>query len=154
MVLETVAAMPGMVGATITHLTCLRRMVDDDDWIRTVTDEAENERMHMMTLVEIARPTAFKRLVVLLAQQAFYIDCFGLCLASRRMARRLVGHFEGKAVLSYTLCLDEPESGRMPNPRAPGWPTLCSRWPRLRAGLGDFNSSTTEPAAGVCRTRA
>ena len=28
-VLETVAAVPGMVGATITHLTSLRRMCDD-----------------------------------------------------------------------------------------------------------------------------
>ncbi|OYU72056.1 MAG: oxidase, partial [Burkholderiales bacterium PBB5] len=51
-VLETVAAVPGMVGATITHLNCLRRMVDDDGWIRTLMDEAENERMHLMTFVE------------------------------------------------------------------------------------------------------
>ena len=29
-VLETVAAVPGMVGATVTHLQCLRRMVDDE----------------------------------------------------------------------------------------------------------------------------
>lgn len=35
-VLETVAAVPGMVGATITHLKCLRRMVDDNGWIRTL----------------------------------------------------------------------------------------------------------------------
>ena len=43
-VLETVAAVPGMVGATIQHLTCLRRMKDDDGWIRTLMEEAENER--------------------------------------------------------------------------------------------------------------
>jgi hypothetical protein len=34
-VLETVAAVPGMVGATLTHLRCLRRMSDDKGWIRT-----------------------------------------------------------------------------------------------------------------------
>jgi len=118
-VLETVAAVPGMVGATITHLHCLRRMVDDDGWIRTLMDEAENERMHLMTFVEIARPTAFERLVVLLAQGAFYIGYFGLYLASRRTAHRLVGYFEEEAVLSYTLYLNELESGRMPNPPAP-----------------------------------
>lgn len=28
-VLETIAAVPGMVGATLTHLGCLRHMVDD-----------------------------------------------------------------------------------------------------------------------------
>jgi ubiquinol oxidase len=118
-VLETVAAVPGMVGATLTHLDCLRRMVDDDGWIRTLMDEAENERMHLMTFVEIARPTAFERLIVLLAQGAFYIGYFGLYLVSRRTAHRLVGYFEEEAVLSYTLYLDEIESGRMPNPPAP-----------------------------------
>ena len=35
-VLETVAAVPGMVGATLTHLRCLRRMSDDKGWIRTL----------------------------------------------------------------------------------------------------------------------
>jgi ubiquinol oxidase len=118
-VLETVAAVPGMVGATITHLNCLRHMAGDDGWIRTLMDEAENERMHLMTFVEIARPTAFERLVVLLAQGAFYIGYFGLYLASRRTAHRLVGYFEEEAVLSYTLYLDELESGRMPDPPAP-----------------------------------
>jgi ubiquinol oxidase len=53
-VLETVAAVPGMVGATINHLTALRRMKDDDGWIRTLMEEAENERMHLMTFVQIA----------------------------------------------------------------------------------------------------
>jgi ubiquinol oxidase len=118
-VLETVATVPGMVGATITHLHCLRRMVDDDGWIRTLMDEAENERMHLMSFVEIARPTAFERLVVVLAQGAFYIGYFGLYLASRRTAHRLVGYFEEEAVRSYTLYLDELENGRLPNPPAP-----------------------------------
>lgn len=118
-VLETVAAVPGMVGATITHLSCLRRMVDDDGWIRTLMDEAENERMHLMTFVQIARPTALERVMVLFAQGAFYIGYFGLYLASRRTAHRLVGYFEEEAVLSYTLFLEELESGRMPNLPAP-----------------------------------
>ena len=130
-VLETVAAVPGMVGATVTHLNCLRRMVDDDGWIRTLMDEAENERMHLMTLVEIARPTAIERLVVLLAQGAFYIGYFLLYLASRRTAHRLVGYFEEEAVLSYTLYLDEIESGRMPNPPAPA---IAKRYWKLADG--------------------
>lgn len=118
-VLETVAAVPGMVGATVTHLSCLRRMVDDEGWIRTLIDEAENERMHLMTFVEIARPTTIERLFVLLAQGGFYIGYFLLYLASRRTAHRLVGYFEEEAVLSYTLYLAEIEGGRMPDPPAP-----------------------------------
>jgi len=47
-VLETVAAVPGMVGATLQHLKCLRQMKDDEGWIRTLMEEAENERMHLI----------------------------------------------------------------------------------------------------------
>ena len=118
-VLETVAAVPGMVGATAMHLQCLRRMVDDDGWIRTLLEEAENERMHLMTFVEIARPTAFERLVVLFVQWLFYVGYFLLYLVSQRTAHRVVGYFEEEAVLSYTLYLAELDAGRSPNVAAP-----------------------------------
>ena len=55
-VLETVAAVPGMVAGALRHLRALRRMEDDRGWIRTLLDEAENERMHLMTFIHIARP--------------------------------------------------------------------------------------------------
>jgi len=118
-VLETVAAVPGMVGAMATHLQCLRRMVNDDGWIRTLMEEAENERMHLMTFIEVARPTALERLLVLVAQWGFYLGFFMLYLVSRRTAHRLVGYFEEEAVLSYTLYLAEIDAGRVPNSAAP-----------------------------------
>jgi len=118
-VLETVAAVPGMVGATATHLLCLRRMVDDDGWIRTLMEEAENERMHLMTFIEIARPTVLERFVILIAQWIFYVGFFLLYLVSRRTAHRLVGYFEEEAVLSYTRYLEEIDAGRSPNVAAP-----------------------------------
>src|SRR4051794_34585844 len=71
-VLETVAAVPGMVGASLIHLKCLRRMSPDRGWIKTLLDEAENERMHLMTFIEIARPNWLERLLVLLVQGGFY----------------------------------------------------------------------------------
>ncbi len=118
-VLETVAAVPGMVGATLTHLQCLRRMVDDDGWIRTLLEEAENERMHLMTFIAIAQPTALERWLVLFTQWVFYIGFFVLYLVSARTAHRLVGYFEEEAVLSYTLYLAEIDAGRLPNVPAP-----------------------------------
>ena len=118
-VLETVAAVPGMVGATLTHLQCLRRMVDDDGWIRKLMEEAENERMHLMTFIEIAKPTAFERTVILLAQWFFYIGFFLLYLVSSRTAHRVVGYFEEEAVISYTLYLEEIDEGRAPDVAAP-----------------------------------
>ena len=118
-VLETVAAVPGMVGATVTHLQSLRRMVDDEGWIRTLMEEAENERMHLMSFVQIAQPTAFERLLILLAQWLFYVGFFVLYLVSRRTAHRLVGYFEEEAVLSYTRYLEQIDAGVLPNVAAP-----------------------------------
>jgi ubiquinol oxidase len=118
-VLETVAAVPGMVGATINHLKCLRRMCDDKGWIRTLMDEAENERMHLMTFIEVARPTLFERLVILGVQWVFYLAFFALYLISAKTAHRVVGYFEEEAVLSYTLYLKEIDEGRSENVPAP-----------------------------------
>jgi ubiquinol oxidase len=118
-VLETVAAVPGMVGATINHLKCLRRMCDDKGWIRTLMEEAENERMHLMTFIEVAKPTLFERFVVMAVQWVFYVAFFALYLISSRTAHRIVGYFEEEAVISYTLYLQEIDEGRSPNVPAP-----------------------------------
>ena len=118
-VLETVAAVPGMVGATLTHLKCLRQMRDDNGWIRTLLEEAENERMHLMTFIELAKPTLFERLVILTVQWFFYVGFFLLYLVSARTAHRVVGYFEEEAVISYTHYLRELEEGRAENVPAP-----------------------------------
>ena len=118
-VLETVAAVPGMVGGMFTHLTCLRRMRDDEGWIRTLMEEAENERMHLMTFIEIAKPTLFERLVILAAQWVFLVLYSILYLVSSKTAHRVVGYFEEEAVISYTLYLKEIDEGRSPNVPAP-----------------------------------
>lgn len=118
-VLETVAAVPGMVGATLNHLKCLRRMCDDHGWIKTLMDEAENERMHLMTFIEVCKPTAFERFVVVAAQWVFYLFFFGLYLISPKTAHRVVGYFEEEAVISYTQYLAEIDQGRSANVPAP-----------------------------------
>jgi ubiquinol oxidase len=118
-VLETVAAVPGMVGAMLTHFRCLRRMIDDEGWIRTLLEEAENERMHLMTFVEIAKPTWFERIVILGVQWVFFVGFFLLYLISARTAHRVVGYFEEEAVISYTMYLQEIDEGRSPNVPAP-----------------------------------
>jgi ubiquinol oxidase len=118
-VLETVAAVPGMVGATLTHLKCLRRMSDDRGWIKTLLDEAENERIHLMTFVKVAQPNLFERLLIVMAQGVFYNAFFLLYLISPKTAHRVVGYFEEEAVISYTQYLAEIDAGRQPNVPAP-----------------------------------
>ena len=55
-VLETVAAVPGMVAGMLIHLKSLRKIEDDKGWIKTLLEEAENERMHL-SLIHISEPT-------------------------------------------------------------------------------------------------
>ncbi|QVL45524.1 MAG: alternative oxidase [Methylophilaceae bacterium] len=118
-VLETVAAVPGMVGGAIQHLKSLRLMKSDDGWIRTLLDEAENERMHLMTFIEIAQPSWFERTLIIIAQGIFYNLFFLLYLVSSKTAHRLVAYFEEEAVYSYTEYLAGIENGTYPNVNAP-----------------------------------
>jgi ubiquinol oxidase len=118
-VLETVAAVPGMVGGTLQHLRALRRMESDGGWIRTLLDEAENERMHLMTFIEIARPSRFERLLVVLVQGAFYNLFFLLYVFSPKTAHRIVGYLEEEAVYSYTEYLAGLDNGTYQNVPAP-----------------------------------
>lgn len=118
-VLETVAAVPGMVGGLLQHLKALRTISDDKGWVRELLAEAENERMHLMTFVEVAKPTMVERWLVMITQAVFYNAFFFLYLIAPKTAHRVVGYFEEEAVRSYTNYLREIDEGRLPNPPAP-----------------------------------
>ena len=117
-VLETVAAVPGMVAGALQHLKSLRRM-EDNGWIKTLLDEAENERIHLMTFVHIAQPNGFERFLIILAQGIFYNCFFVLYLFSPKTAHRVVGYFEEEAIISYTEYLADVENGKYENVPAP-----------------------------------
>ena len=118
-VLETVAAVPGMVGGMLIHLKTLRRIKEDKGWIKTLLDEAENERMHLMTFINIAQPTLFERFLIMFAQFVFIVFYLMVYIISPRTAHRIVGYFEEEAVISYTQYLEEVESGKIENVKAP-----------------------------------
>ena len=118
-VLETVAAVPGMVGGLLQHLKSLRYIQEDKGWIKILLDEAENERMHLMTFVEISNPSPFERLLIMTVQAIFYNCFFFLYLISPKTAHRVVGYFEEEAVISYTAYLNEIDAGRHENVPAP-----------------------------------
>jgi hypothetical protein len=46
-------------------------MQRDHGWIHTLLEEAENERMHLMTFMQLKRPGPFFRASVILTQWAF-----------------------------------------------------------------------------------
>ena len=118
-VLETVAGVPGMVAGVVHHLRSLRKMEDDNGMIKELLDEAENERMHLMTFIEIAKPSRIERFLILLAQISFGIFYTLLYIFFKKTAHRMIGYFEEEAVMSYSEYLAEIDSGKILNRPAP-----------------------------------
>lgn len=124
--LETVAAVPGMVGGMLNHLQSLRIMKAESGWIQRLLHEAENERMHLMIWMGITKPSLFERVLVTLLQGGFCNIFFLLYLTSPRTAHRLVGYLEEEAVISYTHFLQEIDSGKIDN--IPATPISKEYW--------------------------
>jgi len=118
-VMETVAAVPPMVAATLLHLKCLRRMLDDRGWVRTFMDEAEAQRTHLMAFVALAQPSGWERLLIALAQGIFYNAYFLLYLISPRTAHRLAGYVAEQAVDGYSRYLAKIETQDLGRQAAP-----------------------------------
>ncbi|KAM7510671.1 hypothetical protein LguiB_009546 [Lonicera macranthoides] len=119
MMLETVAAVPGMVGGMLLHCKSLRRFEHSGGWIKALLEEAENERMHLMTFMEVAKPRWYERALVFTVQGAFFNAYFLGYLASPKFAHRVVGYLEEEAIHSYTEFLKELDKGTIENVPAP-----------------------------------
>ena len=119
-VLETVAGVPGMVAGVWMHFKSLRAMkVGYGEQIREMLAEAENERMHLMFFIAIAKPNFFERFIVLGAQVVFGFFYLFMYIFFTRTAHRMIGFFEDEAVKSYTEYLEIVESGKVENIPAP-----------------------------------
>ena len=119
-VLETVAGVPGMVAGVWMHFKSLRAMkAGYGEQIREMLSEAENERMHLMFFIEIAKPNYFERFIVLFAQVNFGLFYLFMYIFFTRTAHRMIGYFEDEAVKSYTEYLELVESGKVKNIQAP-----------------------------------
>ncbi|KAL3682678.1 hypothetical protein R1sor_000700 [Riccia sorocarpa] len=119
MMLETVAAVPGMVGGMLLHLRSLRRFEHSGGWIKALLEEAENERMHLMTLMEVTKPNWYERALVVTTQGVFFNAYFLLYLLTPRVAHRFVGYLEEEAIYSYTKYLEGIDKGHFENIPAP-----------------------------------
>lgn len=119
-VLETIAGVPGMVAGMWIHLKSLRQMrTGYGPVIRELLAEAENERMHLMFFIEIAKPNWFERALILLAQLIFWHYYFIMYVFFPKTAHRMIHYFEQEAVRSYTSYLEMIESGKIENVSAP-----------------------------------
>jgi len=126
--LETIAGVPGMMGAMVRHLQSLRTMKRDKGWIHTLLEEAENERMHLLVVLELRKPGTLLRLFVLLTQGIFVNLFFVSYIASPRYCHRFVGYLEEEAVKTYTHLLKDIESGNMKEWQTKPAPTIAKKY--------------------------
>jgi len=112
--LETVAGVPGFSAAMIRHLHSLRRLQRDHGWIHTLLEEAENERMHLMTFLQLRKPGPLFRGFIAFSQGVFTIGFSLAYLVSPTFCHRFVGYLEEQAVVTYTHILRELDAGRLP----------------------------------------
>ncbi|CAF1139814.1 unnamed protein product [Adineta steineri] len=103
-----------MVAGMSRHMKSLRTMQRDHGWIHTLLSEAENERMHLLTFLELRNPGWIFRAFVLLGQGVFFNAFFVTYLISPTICHRFVGFLEEEAVITYTRCLQELDAGRLP----------------------------------------
>ena len=119
-VLETIAGVPGMVAGVWLHAKSRRKM--KTGWgpmIREMMEEAENERMHLMIFIDIAKPSWLERWIVLFAQLIFILFYTFLYIFFPKTAHRMIHYFEEEAVVSYTQYLHMIKSGQTEDVPAP-----------------------------------
>ena len=81
---------PGFTAAMVRHLHSLRRMQRDHGWIHTLLEEAENERMHLMTFLQLKNPGPVFRFGVVGTQYVFTAGFFLAYLISPKFCHRYV----------------------------------------------------------------
>ena len=112
--LESIAGIPGMVGAMQRHMRSLRTLERDHGWIHHLLGEAENERMHLFLFLSMRSPGILYRLAVAIAQGVMVNSYFLMYFIAPRTCHRWVGYLEEEAVHTYTMLLEAIDSGKLP----------------------------------------
>mmetsp|Transcript_32690 Transcript_32690/g.75259 ORF Transcript_32690/g.75259 Transcript_32690/m.75259 type:complete len:268 (-) Transcript_32690:905-1708(-) len=131
--LETIAAVPGMVAAIVRHFKSLRTMQRDGGMLQMFLEEANNERMHLLTFVGMKDPSYLFRAAVIGGQFGFGSLFLLAYLVSPKFCHRFVGYVEEEACDTYTKIIkaieQAPEGTELANWRYERAPKIAiSYW--------------------------
>ncbi|XP_003385247.1 PREDICTED: alternative oxidase, mitochondrial-like [Amphimedon queenslandica] len=132
--LETVAGVPGMIAAMLRHLRSLRYLQRDHGWIHTLLEEAENERMHLLTALVLRKPGFLFRFAVIGAQGIFVTLFSAAYIISPKFCHRFVGYLEEEAVKTYTHCLECIDRGDLKVWAKTAAPSISQKYWQLPEG--------------------
>ncbi len=123
------------------HLRSLRRMDRDHGWIHTLLEEAENERMHLLTFLKLRQPGPIFRLSVILTQvkqrwmhtSLSSVESVSMLLAGPGYESVFHNIHRAPAALPPVSCLHEHQSTIAQSPIVRRvWAQVC----RIRRGGG------------------
>merc|ERR1711872_212011 len=123
-----------MAAAAGRHFQSLRLMKRDHGWIHTLLEEAENERMHLMTFMELRQPGWLFRGGVIGTQFLFTLGFCAAYLIKPHFCHRFVGYLEEQAVITYTHILNEIDRGSLPSWSSQPAPDIAIDYWKMPAG--------------------
>ena len=100
-VLESFAGVPGFVAAGMRHFHSLRALERDYGWIHTLLEEAENERMHLLTCLSMFQAGPVTRLMCIGAQFSMTPFLMMIYVVNPKAMHRFVGYLEQTACETY-----------------------------------------------------
>ena len=100
-VLESFAGVPGFLAAGFRHFYSLRNLKRDHGMIFTLLEEAENERMHLLTCLKMFDAGMLTRTLVIAAQFGMTPFLFLVYSIHPQSMHRFVGYLEETAVETY-----------------------------------------------------
>ena len=106
-------------------------MERDYGWIHTLLEEAENERMHLLTFIKLRQPGYLFRMAVLVTQGIFMNAFFATYLLHPRFCHAFVGYLEEEAVKTYTQIIDAMDDGRLAEMKVKPAPEIAIGYWRL-----------------------
>ncbi|XP_026444658.1 ubiquinol oxidase, mitochondrial-like [Papaver somniferum] len=110
--LETELSFPdSSVAIELGIYTCLLHL----DTEKALLEEAENGRMHLMTIVELVQLKWYEGFLVLTVEGVFFNAFFAMYLLSPMLTHTITSCLEEEAVHSYTKFLKEIDSGKIEN---------------------------------------
>lgn len=113
--LETVAGIPGFVAAMNRHFRSLRTFTRDGGMLNMFLDEANNERMHLLSFVRMRDPGIFMRTTVLASQAVVGTGFLLVYAVAPNFCHRFVGYVEEEACHTYTTIIKEIETAPADN---------------------------------------
>ncbi len=108
-ILESFAGVPGFMGAAFRHFKSLRTLEHDHGMIFTLLEEAENERMHLLTCMDVFNASIITRTLVVAAQLSMTPALILTYIIKPAAVHRFVGYLEETAVSTYTNIVNHVE---------------------------------------------